>query len=165
MSARRSEIYWMALAGAALGLAVSLLAFWGNPVNTGICISCFMENFAGAMGLHENSRMQYVRPELLGFLLGGFLMALASREVRVKSSGGGAGAFILGLLMIIGSAVFIGCPIKMLLRLAGGDLTAVSGAAGLVAGVWVGIKSLSGPDPKIFSKSSEGSRGVFFILI
>src|SRR6185369_8268195 len=49
----------------------------------------------------------------------------------------------LGMFMIFGCAVFIGCPIKLLLRLTAGDLTAVAGVVGLVAGVWVGLKGLS----------------------
>jgi YedE family putative selenium metabolism protein len=155
------EVKWMALAGLVLGVAGSLLALLGNPANTGICISCFLENFAGALGLHSNPRMQYIRPELLGFLLGSFAMAALTREVRPRSSGGGAGAALLGFLMIVGSAIFIGCPIKMVLRLAGGDLTAVAGGFGLLAGVWVGLKALSGPDPKIFGSPRKGSAAVF----
>jgi YedE family putative selenium metabolism protein len=38
--------------------------------------------------------------------------------------------------------VFIGCPIKMVFRLAAGDLTALIGVGGLVAGVYVGMKFL-----------------------
>jgi YedE family putative selenium metabolism protein len=47
------------------------------------------------------------------------------------------------MFMIFGCAVFIGCPIKLMLRLTAGDLTAVAGVAGLVLGVWVGLKGLA----------------------
>ncbi len=34
------------LAGLAMGGLGAGLALWGNPANSGICISCFMENLA-----------------------------------------------------------------------------------------------------------------------
>ncbi len=39
---------------------------------------------------------------------------------------------------MIGALVFLGCPWRALLRLAGGDLNAVIGLAGLIAGIWIG---------------------------
>ncbi|MBI5018131.1 MAG: YedE-related selenium metabolism membrane protein [Deltaproteobacteria bacterium] len=134
---------WVLTSGAALGALGSLLAYLGNPPNSGICISCFLENTAGALGLHPNARMQYLRPELLGFLLGSAVMALATREFRPRWRGSGAALVGFGFLMILGSAVFIGCPIKALLRLAAGDLTAVPAFAGLGFGIWVGLKLLA----------------------
>jgi len=131
---------WIVAAGLLMGLFGSLLAYWGNPPNTGICISCFLENAVGALGLHPNPRMRYLRPELLGFFLGSAAAALAAREFRPRARAAGAHLLGLGVLMIVGSAVFIGCPIKMMLRLAAGDLTAVAGAVGLVAGVWGGLR-------------------------
>jgi cell division protein FtsX len=61
--------------GAVMGIAGVLLSYWGNPANTGFCVSCFLENIAGSIGLHGNIRMQYVRPEIIGFVLGSFVMA------------------------------------------------------------------------------------------
>lgn len=117
----------------------SALAYLGNPANSGICISCFMENATGALGLHANLRMQYIRPELLGFFLGSWGAAVLAREFRPRWRGAGASLFGFGFLMMVGSAVFIGCPIKAVLRLAAGDLTSVPGLAGLVVGVGVGV--------------------------
>lgn len=133
---------WVLTAGASLGVFGSLLAYLGNPPNSGICISCFLENAAGALGLHANARMQYLRPELLGFLLGSAAMAAAAREFRPRWRGAGAALVGYGLLMMVGSAVFIGCPIKALLRLAAGDLTAVPAFAGLGLGIWLGLRLL-----------------------
>jgi uncharacterized protein len=39
---------------------------------------------------------------------------------------------------MIGALVFLGCPWRTLLRLAGGDGNALFGLAGLVFGVWIG---------------------------
>ncbi len=132
----------LAGSGLLLGAVGAALAWLGNPPNTGICVSCFFENAAGALGLHANARMQYMRPELLGFFLGSAGAAVAAREFRARSRAPGVHLLGLGFLMIVGSAVFIGCPIKAVLRLAGGDLTAVPGVVGLVAGVYAGIRLL-----------------------
>ncbi len=140
--AQLREQRWVLAAGLLMGLFGSGLAWLGNPANSGICISCFLETSAGALGLHDNPRMQYLRPELLGFLLGSFAAASAGREFRPRGRGSGLILLGMGALMALGSAIFIGCPIKALLRLAAGDLTALSGAAGLVAGVWGGLRLL-----------------------
>ncbi|MDD4230763.1 MAG: YedE family putative selenium transporter, partial [Dehalococcoidales bacterium] len=47
--------------------------------------------------------------------------------------------FFLGMFVMIGALVFLGCPVRMLLRLAGGDLNGLTALAGLVFGVIVGI--------------------------
>ncbi len=83
--------------------------------------------------------MMYLRPEVMGFLLGAFLIALARRDFRVRGGSSPMVRFFGGFFLIVGCAVFIGCPIKMVLRLGAGDLTAAVGAAGLVAGVLTGI--------------------------
>lgn len=131
------------LAGACLGLGGVLLAWWGNPQNSGICVSCFIENSAGALGLHDNSRMQYLRPELIGFVLGAAASAMLFREFRSRGGGAPLARFVSGVFLIVGCAVFIGCPIKLVLRLTAGDLTAMAGMVGLVAGVWAGLRGLA----------------------
>ena len=60
------------LMGAVIGVGAVVLSYFGNPTNTGLCVACFMENMAGALGFHDNVRMQYLRPELIGFVLGAF---------------------------------------------------------------------------------------------
>ena len=40
---------------------------------------------------------------------------------------------------MIGALVFLGCPLRMVIRLGGGDLTAVAGLLGFLAGILVGI--------------------------
>jgi YedE family putative selenium metabolism protein len=130
------------VSGAAVGLAGAGLVLLGNPRNSGICASCFAENVAGALRLHGDPRMSYLRPELPGFLVGATLAALAGRGFQSRSGSAPIVRFFLGAFLIIGSAVFLGCPIKVMLRLAGGDLTAFAGLGGLVAGAWVGVRFL-----------------------
>jgi YedE family putative selenium metabolism protein len=42
------------------------------------------------------------------------------------------------MVAMIGALVFLGCPWRAILRLAGGDGNAILGIAGLVVGVWIG---------------------------
>lgn len=84
--------------------------------------------------------MSYIRPELIGFVLGSFLMAKKMRRFRVSGGSSPIIRFLLGFFMIVGCGVFIGCPIKMFLRLAAGDLTAVAALLGLLFGIWLGGK-------------------------
>jgi len=128
------------ITGAALGCGAVGLSWLGNPANSGICISCFMENLAGALQLHDNLRMSYIRPELIGFLLGSFLMARKSGRFNVSGGSSPIIRFFLGFFIIVGCAVFIGCPIKMIQRLAAGDLTAIAALFGMMFGVWLGAK-------------------------
>ena len=130
--------------GALLGFGGVLLVYLGNPVNSGICVSCFMENVAGALQLHNDPRMSYIRPELIGFLLGSFLIALKTGRFRVRGGSSPMIRFFMGFFIIVGCAVFIGCPIKMFLRLAAGDLTAVAATVGLIFGVWLGVRYIRG---------------------
>lgn len=139
----RDRHFWLVIsAGALLGICGVLLSIMGNPQNSGICISCFIENSAGALGFHNNTRMQYLRPELIGFVLGSLAAAGGFREFRSRGGSAPLPRLFAGIFLIVGCAVFIGCPIKLLLRLSAGDLTAVAGVAGLVAGVWAGLKAL-----------------------
>jgi YedE family putative selenium metabolism protein len=57
-----------------------------------------------------------------------------------KSRGGSAPIqrFILGMLAVIGALVFLGCPWRALLRLAGGDWNAIVGIVGLGVGIFIG---------------------------
>ncbi len=126
--------------GIVLGAGAVILTLLGNPTNSGICISCFFENLAGSLQMHASERMSYIRPELIGFLLGSFLMAKKMRRFRVTGGSSPVIRFLLGFFMIVGCGVFIGCPIKMILRLAAGDLTAIAAVLGLMAGIWLGSR-------------------------
>jgi len=131
------------VAGLALGLLGVLLSFWGNPEHTGICVSCFLENTAGALGLHGNERLQYIRPELPGFLLGATASAMIAGEFRSRGGAAPLFRFLAGVFLIVGCSVFIGCPIKLFLRLTAGDLTAFAGLAGLLIGGWLAVRGLT----------------------
>ena len=66
--------------GAVIGVIASMLVFFGNPANMGFCIACFIRDTAGGLGLHRAEAVQYIRPELVGLVLGSFLLATAKKE-------------------------------------------------------------------------------------
>ena len=127
-------------AGGIIGLAAALLQFAGNPANMGICVACFVRDIAGAVGLHRAGIVQYLRPEIPGFVLGSLLAALMAGEFRARAGSAPATRFFLGMSAMAGALVFLGCPWRALLRLAGGDGNAILGIAGLAVGVYVGTR-------------------------
>ncbi|OHB29447.1 MAG: hypothetical protein A2X84_01250 [Desulfuromonadaceae bacterium GWC2_58_13] len=169
MNFRDRHLWIVILAGLSLGTLGVLLSVWGNPQNSGICVSCFFENSAGALGLHDNSRMQYLRPELIGFVLGSMGSAALFREFRSRGGSAPLPRLFSGIFLMVGCAVFIGCPIKLVLRLTAGDLTAVAGGIGLVGGVWAGLKTLAGGVHLAPAQTQKGSGllvpGLFALLL
>lgn len=126
-------------AGLTFGALAALMTEWGNPANMGICVACFIRDIAGGLGLHRVGMVQYLRPEIMGFVLGAFLSAFAFGEFRARGGSSPLVRFLLGAFVMIGALVFLGCPIRALLRLAGGDLNGITALAGVVAGAAIGI--------------------------
>ncbi|MFW6005249.1 MAG: YedE family putative selenium transporter [Desulfonatronovibrionaceae bacterium] len=124
--------------GAVIGVLAPLLQKMGNPGNMGICVACFERDIAGAIGIHRAAVVQYLRPEILGFVLGSLAAALIFREFKPTGGSAPMTRFVLGMVAMIGALVFLGCPWRAMLRLAGGDGNAILGTAGLVAGIWIG---------------------------
>ena len=130
------------LAGIVVGAAALILTAAGNPKNMGFCIACFERDIAGALGLHGAGKVQYLRPEIPGIVLGAMLSALSFREFKARAGSCPASRFVLGLFVMIGALAFLGCPLRMVIRLGGGDLTAVAGLLGFLAGILVGVAFL-----------------------
>lgn len=128
----------MVVVGAVIGILASLLQLWGNPANMGICVACFVRDLTGALGLHRAPVVQYLRPEIIGFVLGSFGAAYFFKEFRPRMGSAPVARFMLGVFAMIGALVFLGCPWRALLRLAGGDWNALLGLFGLAAGIWLG---------------------------
>ncbi|MBN2088551.1 YedE-related selenium metabolism membrane protein [candidate division KSB1 bacterium] len=125
-----------------IGILAALLQKFGNPPNMGICVACFERDIAGALGLHRVTVVQYIRPEIIGFVLGALIAALLFREFKARTGSAPIVRFILGVFAMIGALAFLGCPWRAILRLAGGDLNAVSGLAGLAVGIAIGVQFL-----------------------
>ena len=128
----------LALSGAVAGLLVALLAIYGNPANMAICVACFIRDSAGALKLHTAAPVQYFRPEIVGFVCGSFLLALLTKEYKSTAGSSPMVRFILGAAMMIGALVFLGCPLRMVLRMSAGDLNAWVALIGFAGGVATG---------------------------
>lgn len=127
------------IVGAIIGIGAALLQYFGNPPNMGICVACFERDIAGALGLHRADVVQYLRPEIMGFVLGAFIMAAFAGEFKPRGGSSPLIRFFLGIFAMIGALIFLGCPWRALLRLAGGDGNAILGILGLITGIFVGI--------------------------
>lgn len=131
-------------AGAFIGILAPVLQKLGNPANMGICVACMERDIAGALGLHRADVVQYLRPEIMGFVLGSLIAAFLFREFKPRAGSAPIIRFFLGVFAMIGALVFLGCPWRALLRLAGGDGNAILGLAGLTFGIWIGVQLLKG---------------------
>ena len=124
--------------GGVLGLVAAALAFMGNPGNMAFCIACFIRDIAGACKLHTAAAVQYMRPEIAGLAAGSFFISLLGKEYRSTSGSSPMIRFLLGVVTMIGALVFLGCALRMVLRMAAGDWNAYVGLAGFVLGAATG---------------------------
>lgn len=134
----KNEKGTIVLAGGVIGLIAAILVFFGNPANMGFCIACFLRDTTGALGLHSAAAVQYIRPEIIGLVLGACIISLAKKEFSPRGGSAPVTRFTLGAFVMIGCLMFLGCPFRMILRLAGGDGNALFGLVGFVAGILTG---------------------------
>ncbi|MDL2313872.1 YedE-related selenium metabolism membrane protein [Desulfovibrio sp. OttesenSCG-928-C14] len=151
--------------GLVIGVLASFLQHMGNPGNMGICVACFERDIAGAIGLHRAGIVQYIRPEIIGLGLGAFAAALLFGDFRSRGGSAPIQRFVLGMLAMIGALVFLGCPWRALLRLAGGDLNSILGLAGLGAGIFIGTLFLRNGYSLGASSKQSGLTGLVLPLI
>lgn len=131
------------ITGAIIGLVAVLLVKFGNPANMGFCIACFIRDTAGALKLHSAAVVQYIRPEIIGLVLGASVMAFSKKELIARSGSNPVIRFVLGFFVMIGALMFLGCPLRMMLRIGGGDFNAIVGLFGFVGGILAGILALN----------------------
>jgi uncharacterized protein len=129
----------MIVTGVVIGALAVVLVAQGNPGNMGFCIACFLRDTAGALGFHRAAAVQYVRPELIGLVFGAFGTAFATGEFKTRGGSSTMVRFLLGIFMMIGALVFLGCPLRDILRIGGGDLNAVVGLGGFITGILWGV--------------------------
>lgn len=138
--------YWLVLlTGFIVGVAALVLQKLGNPGNMGFCIACFERDIAGALGLQKAANgdgaliLSYFRPEIIGIILGSMLMAICSKEFKGKGGSSPIVRFMLGAGVMIGALVFLGCPLRMVIRIGGGDPNALVGLGGFIVGILIGV--------------------------
>ena len=140
---RKKENQFIILAGILIGIVASLLVYFGNPKNMGFCIACFIRDTAGGLGLHRAAAVQYIRPEIIGIVLSALILSVVRKEFAPRGGSSPITRFVLGFFVMIGGLMFLGCPFRMIVRLAGGDLNAIVGLIGFVCGIAVGILFLN----------------------
>jgi YedE family putative selenium metabolism protein len=131
-------LWLVVITGVIAGTLAGVLVKLGNPPNTGICIVCFIRDIAGGIGLIRIGAFQYIRPQIAGMVLGALLAAVVFKEFKPRTGSAPVIRFFLGMFAAIGAMVFLGCPWRALLRLSGGDWTAIAGVAGLIIGAALG---------------------------
>lgn len=129
--------------GGIIGIIAVALVYFGNPGNMGFCIACFFRDTAGGIGLHRAEIVQYIRPELIGLVFGALIMSLIGKEFSPRGGSSTAIRFVLAVCVMVGALVFLGCPLRMMLRIGGGDLNAIVGLVGFAAGIGIGILCLN----------------------
>ena len=130
------------IAGLCCGAVAACLAFLGNPANMAFCIACFVRDMAGSLGLHQAAPVQYARPEIIGLILGAFIISMVTGEFRSNGGSSPMIRFVLGMIIMIGSLVFLGCPLRMVIRMSAGDLNAWIALIGFAGGVATGCFAL-----------------------
>lgn len=139
MMEKKNDKLFIIIAGLIIGVIAAGLAYLGNPKNMGFCIACFIRDTAGGLGLHKAPPVQYIRPEIIGIVIGAFCTAFAKKEFSSKGGSAPMTRFVLGFFAMVGCLMFLGCPFRMILRLAGGDLNALLGLVGFAIGILCGI--------------------------
>jgi len=133
----------VAAAGLIVGLVAVCLGVFGNPANMAICVACFLRDTAGALGLHRMESVQYIRPEIIGIAAGSLTTGLIKKDFASRGGSSPFTRFILGICVMTGALIFLGCPLRMALRIAGGDMNAAIGLVGFVGGILTGIVFLN----------------------
>lgn len=126
-------------AGIIIGVIASVLVLFGNPANMGFCIACFLRDTSGALGLHSAAPVQYIRPEIIGIVLGSFILSIVKKEYSPRGGSSAMTRFVLGFFVMVGCLMFLGCPFRMIVRIAGGDLNAIVGFVGFALGIFTGV--------------------------
>ena len=100
-------------AGVIIGIIAVALVYFGNPANMGFCIACFLRDTSGALGFHSAAAVQYIRPEIVGLVLGSCILALATKEFKPRGGSAPVTRFVIGMFVMIGCLMFLGCPFRM----------------------------------------------------
>ncbi len=98
----KAERIHIAIAGGIIGIISVALVLLGNPANMGFCLACFIRDTAGGLGLHRAEAVQYIRPEIIGLILGA--MALCPFRMVLRLAGGDFNA-VVGLFGFVAGII------------------------------------------------------------
>ncbi len=157
---------WLVIvSGLFIGAAAVVLSALGNPKNMGFCIACFERDIAGALLFHKAEVVQYFRPEIVGIVIGAMLMAMIRKEWRPQGGSAPFTRFLLGMFVMIGALVFLGCPLRMVIRIGGGDVNALIGLGGFVVGILIGVIPLKLGFSLNRAYKQKTTEGLFFPIL
>ena len=88
----------LAIAGALIGVIAVVLVLLGNPKNMGFCIACFIRDIAGGLKLHTAAPVKYIRPEIIGLILGSFLVSVVTKEFNARGGSSPMLRFCIGFM-------------------------------------------------------------------
>lgn len=139
-------------AGIAIGiLAVAAQRLFDEPQAYGVCIACHSRDMLGwifnnllSINLVDVTTAGLFAPILtpLGILIGAHLAARKNNIFSMPGQRGHARMFLLGFLVMVFALLLAGCPLRLLLRIAYGDMLSVFGLIWMVAGIAFGITVL-----------------------
>ena len=75
-------------------------------------------------------------------MLGALIVSAVKKEFLPRGGSSPMTRFVLGAFVMITALVFLGCPLRMVLRIAGGDLNAIVGLVGFAIGILCGVQFL-----------------------
>lgn len=151
--------------GIIAGLGAALLAYLGNPKNMAFCIACFIRDTAGSMKFQQVPAVQYFRPEIVGIVFGAFLISIFQREYRSTAGSSPVIRFFLGIIMMVCALVFLGCPLRMILRMSSGDISSYVGLVGFILGIATGAYFLKKGFSLGRSYSTKKENGYFMPIV
>ncbi len=138
--------------GIAIGiLAVAAQWLFDKPQAYGICVACHSRDMLGwifnnllSISLMDVTTVGLSAPILtpLGILIGAHMAARRNNIFPDHRSGGQIRMFLLGFLVMVSALLLAGCPLRLLLRIAYGDMLAIFGLIWMVAGIVGGIAVL-----------------------
>ena len=84
MNIKRERLH-IVIAGLIIGVIASLLVFFGNPCQHGLLHRLLPAGYRRrSESLHRAAAVQYIRPEIIGLVLGSFGIALFKGEFSAK---------------------------------------------------------------------------------
>ena len=104
----KAERVHIAIAGGIIGIISVALVLLGNPANMGFCLACFIRDTAGGLGLHRAEAVQYIRPEVIGLVLGAMILSLVRGEFSPRGGSSPITRFIISFFVMVGALMFLG---------------------------------------------------------
>ena len=130
---------------AAIAVCVQVFGSFSPPQAYGVCVVChakdlvnaLLSNFSWFGSPVSTVALKGIVLTVVGIILGAFTMAVYNREFKLRFVENVFVAFICGFIVMTAGLALSGCPMRMLLRSAYGDLGAVASVISLILGIFL----------------------------